>query len=114
MRWLKRIMGVALLLISSLIVAYWSILFTRPFPGVVGNLCLQTDENPIGYCYEMLPKGGFPFAFMWDNGGSSVIGKLSWIEDDFRLLPFLGNWWFYISVFAGLYASFMYFRARPK
>ena len=114
MLWLKRMVAGALFLISSLLLAYWSILYTRPFSGVVGNLCLKTDENPIGYCYEMLPKGGFPFAFMWDNGGASVVGRLSWIEDDFRVLPFLGNWAFYISLLGLLYVSCSYLRARAK
>ena len=95
MGWFKRLWLLLALLISSLTGAYSSILYTRPFKGIVGNLCDKTSENPMGDCYEMLPSGGFPFTFMWDNAGVSVVGRLSLIEDKFVLYPFLANWVFY-------------------
>lgn len=99
-KWLKRLGGVLLLLSLSCFAAYWSILYIRPYRGITGNLCKVTPESPYGDCYEMLPSGGFPFTFMWDNGGVSVVGSLSWIEDTFVLQPFLMNWAFYFIVFA--------------
>jgi len=100
MKWLKRI---CLLLVLSALTAYWSILYIRPYKGVIGNLCEVTLENPGGYCYEMLPSGGFPFTFMWDRGGVSVVGTLSWIEDRFELAPYLANFGFYLLIYTVLY-----------
>ena len=51
------------------------------YKGVIGNLCERTDENPYGYCYDDLPTGGFPFIMLKDNGGVSVVGDLSILED---------------------------------
>lgn len=93
MRWVKRSL---LLLVLSALTAYWSILYIRPYKGLVGNLCEQTRDNPSGGCYDMLPSGGFPFTFMWDQGGVSVVGTLSWIEDRFELAPYLANFGFYL------------------
>lgn len=112
MLWFKRFCGLVLLLVLSFFTAFWSVLYVRPYKGVVGNLCDRVDENPMGYCYEMLPSGGFPFTFMWDNGGVSVVGRLSFIEDEIQLLPFLANWAVYFVVFSIAYFSFLCFRSR--
>lgn len=99
MRWVKRLKRFVLLLIVSALTGYWSILYIRPYKGLVGNLCEQTAENPHGGCYDMLPSGGFPFTFMWDNGGVSVVGTLSWLEDTFVLGPYLANLGFYLVIY---------------
>ena len=80
------------------------------FKGVVGNLCERTDNNPYGYCYDDLPQGGFPLVFMRDNPGSSVVGKLSIVEDNFIERNFLLNYLFYFC-FVGL---FLVWRFRRK
>lgn len=108
----KQIFDLALLVVLSLFVAYWSILYIRPYKGVVGNLCEKTAENPAGYCFEALPSGGFPFAFMFDNGDVSVVGSLSWIEDDFILIPFIANWCIYFVLFLLLHIAYRKFKAR--
>lgn len=103
MRLVKRFM---LLLVLSALTAYWSILYIRPYKGIIGNLCERTPENPSGYCYEMLPSGGFPFTFLRDNGGVSVVGSLSLMEDTFVLAPYLANWGIYFIFFSvGLWVS---------
>lgn len=107
MRRVKRLMVIPLLLGISCLTAYWSILYIRPYKGVIGNLCERTADNPYGYCYEMLPSGGFPFTFMWDRGGVSVVGSLSWIEDTFVLEPFLANWAIYLIIYIAVFWLFI-------
>ena len=109
MLWFKRFCGIIFLLIASFFTAFWSVLYIRPYKGIVGNLCDRTDENPMGYCYEMLPSGGFPFTFLWDDGGVSVVGKLTLLEDKIGFLPFLANWSIYFAI---IYFSVLYIRAR--
>jgi hypothetical protein len=48
----------------------------RRVPMSVGNLCEPTRDNPYGNCYERLPVGGWPFAFVRDDPGTSVVGSL--------------------------------------
>lgn len=103
MRRVRRAVIILLLLGLSWLTAYWSILYIRPYKGVIGNLCEITADNPSGYCYEMLPSGGFPFTFMWDNGGVSVVGRLSLIEDRFVFAPFLANWGVYLVVYSVIF-----------
>ena len=114
MRLPKLITYLAVVLGAALLTAFMTVLYTRPYKGIVGNLCSQTPENPYGYCYEMLPSGGFPFAFLWDNGGVSVVGRLSWIEDDFALAPFLANVSIYLVIYAILFGVLARRKNRPK
>jgi hypothetical protein len=39
-------------------------------------------------CYQALLKGGFPFAYVFDDPGVSVRGQLGILEDEFRFFPF--------------------------
>lgn len=103
MRWVKRLIRFVLLLSVSAFTAYWSILYIRPYKGVIGNVCDKTPANPGGDCYDMLPSGGFPFTFMWDQGGVSVVGTLSWLEDTFVLGPYLANLGFYLVIYTILF-----------
>ncbi|OLB67347.1 MAG: hypothetical protein AUI10_00365 [Actinobacteria bacterium 13_2_20CM_2_72_6] len=50
---------------------------------IVGNVCEPSADNPEGLCYAWLPAGGWPFAFLYDDPGTSVRGQLG-LEDDFR------------------------------
>lgn len=54
----------------------------------VGNACTPTRENPDGLCFRRLPVGGWPFPYLYDRTGTSIVGSLGF-EDDFRLRPFL-------------------------
>ncbi len=49
----------------------------------MGNMCDTTRDNPFGYCYQQLPTGGWPFAFLYDSPGTSVRGRLG-AEDVFK------------------------------
>jgi hypothetical protein len=55
-----------------------------------GNLCERTTDNPNGFCYGPEPVGGWPFAFLYDDQATSVIGQLG-PEDDFRPGWFLAD-----------------------
>lgn len=68
-----------------------SVLIIRYEPGVVGNLCPQTIENPYGLCFESLPVAGYPFSFWHDIGGVSVQGQLG-AEDMFLISRFVASW----------------------
>lgn len=67
---------------------------------VVGNMCDPTRDNPLGYCFQQLPAGGWPFAFLFDNPTTSVRGQLG-VEDTFKPGWFL----FDMAVFGALAAA---------
>jgi len=60
-----------------------SVVVHRPVLMAVGNMCDPSADNPGGLCYQRLPAGGWPFAFLYDDPGTSVLGTLG-PEDDFR------------------------------
>jgi hypothetical protein len=68
-----------------------SVVIHRQVPMVVGNMCGPTRDNPYGPCYERLPIGGWPFAFLYDNPATSVVGRLTFVDDDFRPGWFLAD-----------------------
>jgi len=68
--------------------AAWSVVFHRHTQSAVGNLCEQTTDNPHGTCFQNLPSGGWPFPYLHDAAGTSVIGKLG-PEDRFEPVWFL-------------------------
>jgi hypothetical protein len=67
-----------------------SVTVHRAVQMTVGNMCPVTPDNPAGLCVDGLPAGGWPFAFLYDNPGTSVRGNLG-VEDDFRMGWFLLN-----------------------
>jgi hypothetical protein len=54
-------------------------------------MCPTTPDNPAGLCIDGAAAGGWPLAFLYDDPGTSVQGKLGF-EDDFRMGPFLLEW----------------------
>jgi hypothetical protein len=73
----------------AFVLAAGSVVIHRPQRMVVGNMCETTSDNPHGYCYRRLPTGGWPFAFLFDSPGTSVVGQLGLMEDDFKPWRFL-------------------------
>ncbi len=65
-----------------------SVMVHRTVQITVGNMCPVTPDNPGGLCVDGLPVGGWPFAFLYDDPGTSVRGSLGF-EDDFRVGCFL-------------------------
>lgn len=74
--------GWSFILFAAMIMTAASLSYLRFNPTVVGNLCKQTADNPIGYCYEPRPAGGFPLSYLYDRGGVSVEERLG-PEDTF-------------------------------
>lgn len=58
---------------------------TGPELAEYGNLCGPSGNSP---CLGPVLKGGFPFAYLFDAPGVSVVGKLSFGDDDVRPVPF--------------------------
>ena len=77
-----------------------NLLRTGPEVGIYGNLCGPSRDE---YCYEELLKGGYPYAYLFDQPGVSVQGQLHFLEDNFYLLPFLVNILIYSIVIAIIY-----------
>jgi hypothetical protein len=65
-----------------------SVVIHRPVPTAVGNMCDPAGDNPSGLCFERLPAGGWPFSFVYDDPGTSIVGRLG-PEDDVRPGRFL-------------------------
>jgi hypothetical protein len=72
----------------AFVLAAGSVVVHRPQRMVGGNMCETTNDNPHGYCYQQLPTGGWPFAFLFDSPAASVVGRLGF-EDDFKPGRFL-------------------------
>ena len=100
----KKILMVLGILMLAFLSTIMSITHLRTNPTVIGNLCDVTDNNPNGFCYKDLPAGGFPFSYLYDNGGVSVIGALG-IEDEFVPSLFVINIISYIVFYLVIYLS---------
>jgi len=70
-----------------LLLTLFSVFYIRYVPTVVGNLCGPKENE---FCYEPLPRAGFPFSYWLDQGGISIQGELG-IDDDFSVLAFGGD-----------------------
>jgi hypothetical protein len=83
-RWIPALL---LCVVAALCLAMASVFVQRSTPSA----CERTPDPSLGECYERtLPAGGWPFAFLYDNVGTSVLGKLG-PEDDFRPWRFLAD-----------------------
>jgi hypothetical protein len=78
---------------------------------VVGNMCTPVPKNPNGYCYEPLPIAGWPFPFLYDSPGTSVLGQLG-LEDDFRPQWFLADAAILGALPAAVAVAFLLWRQR--
>ena len=77
-----------------LLLTLFSVLYIRYVPTVVGNLC---GPNGNEFCYEPLPRAGFPFSYWIDRGGISIEGELG-IDDDMSALAFGGDFLVYALI----------------
>src|SRR2546429_8648853 len=84
-RWLGALVVSAALAFG---LAAGSVVVHRRVMMIVGNVCEPSADNPEGLCYAWLPAGGWPFAFLYDDPGTSVRGQLG-LEGDFRSGGFL-------------------------
>jgi hypothetical protein len=80
--------------VLPLVLTLSSVFYIRYVPTVVGNLC---GPNGNEFCYEPLPRAGFPFSYWIDVGGISVEGELG-IDDDISVLAFGGDLLFFALV----------------
>lgn len=92
-----------MILVLSLFSTITSLKYERSNPTVIGNVCTATSDNPRGFCFEDLPAGGFPFSYLYDAGGVSVMGSLDFIEDDFYLIWFIADIAFYFLLFLTIF-----------
>ena len=80
--------------VFPLLLTLLSVFYIRYVPTVVGNLC---GPNGNEFCYEPLPRAGFPFSYWIDVGGISVEGELG-IDDDFSVLALGADFLVYASI----------------
>jgi hypothetical protein len=94
---LKIFFGLVRIFLYSVIplfMAMLSVIYVRYVPTVVGDLC---GPNGDELCYRPLLQGGFPFAYLIDQGGISGMGQLG-IEDKFSALAFGADFLFYVLI----------------
>src|SRR3989339_1168924 len=95
---MKKILIILGIITLSFLATMASIKYERTHPTVTGNVCDASPNNPRGLCYEDLPAGGFPFSYLYDSGGVSVMGTLG-IEDHFYIGWFIADIAFYFVIF---------------
>ena len=91
----KALLFYLVLLVISLGLTVGTVFYQRPSSEVVryGNLC---NIEEWMHCYQPREAAGFPFPYVFDVPGVSVEHIVSLaMEDEFRLLPFLIDIWFY-------------------
>lgn len=80
------LLAVVILAASALVLASSAIQVVGPEEGTYGNVCGPSGDD---LCYQELVKGGFPFAFIFDNPSVSVRDQIGFFEDDFFIIPFI-------------------------
>lgn len=91
----ERLFRVIKLISLSIIFTAVSFTFQRfgPEVGVYGNVCGPSEDQ---LCLRPKFNGGFPLGYVFDNPATSVRDQLTpFVEDDFRILPFLLDVLFY-------------------
>ena len=104
---LLRYLIFALVIVVLLSAASVGIQRQGPEVGVFSNLC---GPNRNEACQHPLMNGGFPVGFFYDRPGIPVEDRLG-LEDQFRLLPFLGDMVFYFGL---LSISWRFGQARRR
>jgi hypothetical protein len=101
---------VCLVSIAAIALALLSVNVERIGPELVqdGNLCGPHGNDP---CYKPALKGGFPFAYLFDQPGISVPGRLSFFEDTLFVWPLVLDIAVYLA--AVLLVSRLASRLRP-
>ncbi len=77
-------------LFVSAVLSALSVIVERIGPEMAqyGNLCGSESSD---LCLRPILKGGFPIAFLFDQPGVSIEGRLSFAEDQFRVGAFALN-----------------------
>ena len=88
---MKKFVIISIIFVLAVLSAVLSIKYERNHPTVIGNVCQTSPENPKGLCYENLPAAGFPFSYLYDQGGVSVMGTLDIAEDNFYFTWFIAD-----------------------
>jgi hypothetical protein len=85
-------------LLGAISLTVLSIRFERKGPELApyGNLC-GPQSNEL--CLEPVLNAGLPFAYLFDQPGTSVERRLFLFEDQFRVIPFTLNVAVYFLVF---------------
>ncbi len=103
---MKKILIVIGILLLSFLAAIVSVKYERTYSGVTGNVCDVSTGNPRGLCYQNLPRGGFPFSYLFDNGGITGQGhfemfdtiKVGWLVADIAFY-FIGKYPIFRTLF---------------
>jgi len=92
---MKTLLLYITMLFLSFVFTVGTVFYQRPSSEVVmyGNLC---NIEQWMHCYQPREAAGFPFPYGFDSPGVTV-EHVVWpgMEDEFRLLPFIINIWFY-------------------
>lgn len=112
---MKKIIFIFVVILISLLATALSIFYQTTYSTTQGNSCCIPNCSSIPYCYEENPRAscdyhpecyddypsaGFPFAYLYDNTGISVVGSLDIGEDNFSLPWFFIDFVFYFIIFS--------------
>ena len=91
--------SIVLCVFLALALSLMSSLVERKGPELAsyGNLCGPSGDQD---CLEPILNAGFPFGYLFDQPGVSVERNLFILEDNFRPLPFVLDFFLYLAVFA--------------
>ena len=76
--------------VLGIMLAGASVVVQRPGAMTVDDMRRRAPGSSNGYCSAGPPVGGWPFAFLYDSPGTSVLGKLG-PEDDVRAWAFVAD-----------------------
>ena len=110
---IKSVVQITIVLVVSVIVALSTMFYTQRGPDytLMCNLGKSADGMEV-VCPELSLSGGFPAPFMYDRAGVSVVGNVSFLEDDFRVYPFISNIAFYFIILGAICKFLIFLRKR--
>lgn len=85
-----KLVGYILVVMGGVTLNLFSLKYEQSFRAMTGS------GGPVP-TFELLPKWGFPFQFVYDSPNGSVIGRFG-PEDNFHGLPFLANQTLYCAL----------------
>ena len=96
---------------GALLITALMFLFPWYADGVVGNVC-GPQGNEI--CIGPVLRAGFPFAYIIDNPGVSVVGRLEgFLIDEFIVWAFVLDMLIYAVVLYGIWFIVRTLKTRP-
>jgi len=109
----KKIGLIVFIFLLSIVIAIFSSAYTRKGPDytLMCNLGMSPDGIEVN-CPELSLSGGFPASYLFDVASTSVVGSVSFLEDDFRIYPFIANTSFYFVILLGLWNFLSFLRNR--